>query len=125
MAAAELAKIFTTPKIVEIPSEPVETDDEHKNMLKNAPRSLVCTELKCQVCNDKSGSPLPDGKVVKVLTSFYAGPGISPWDAMLNNIGYLVCENPECQSIIEEMAKKFSAACKALGIAGISRSRLG
>ena len=119
MAAVEVVN----PKI-ELASEPVVSIDEHKNNMGNcSPRNLVCTKLTCQVCKANNGDPLPDGKVVKVLTCYYAGPNISSMNAMMSNIGYLVCENPECQSIIDMMIEKFSAACKALGFAGISRSR--
>ena len=118
MAAVEVINS----KIVEIPSEPVVTIDEHKeNMRIYSPRNLVCTKLTCQVCKANKGDPLPDGKVVTVLTCYYAGPSISSMNAMLNNIGYLVCEDKTCQDAIDAKIAKFSAACKALGFAGISR----
>ena len=118
MAAVEVANT----KIIELASEPVVSTDEHKeNMRTYAPRNLVCTKLTCQVCKANKGDPLPDGKVVTVLTCYYAGPNISSMNAMMSNIGYLVCENPKCQSVIDTWIEMFSAACKALGFAGLSR----
>ena len=115
MAAVEVVN----PKIVEIPSEPVVTIEEHKNNIRIcSPRNLVGTKLTCQVCKANKGDPLPDGKVV---TCWYAGPSISSMNAMLNHIGYLVCEDKTCQDAIDAKIAKFSAACKALGFAGISR----
>jgi len=118
MAAVEVANT----KIIELASEPVVTTDEHKeNMRTYAPRNLVCTKLTCQVCKANKGDLLPDGKVVTVLTCYYAGPSISSMNAMMNNIGYLVCEDKTCQDVIDTKIAKFSSACKALGFAGISR----
>jgi len=117
MAAVEVIN----PKI-ELVSEPVVTIDKHKeNMRTYAPRNLVCTKLTCQVCKANKGDLLPDGKVVTVLTCYYAGPGKDPREALMSNIGYLVCENPKCQSVIDTWIEMFSAACKALGFAGLSR----
>jgi hypothetical protein len=118
MAAVEVVNS----KIVEIPSEPVVTTDEHnENIRIYSPRNLVRTKLTCQVCKANNSDPLPNGKVVKVLTCYYAGPNISSMNAMMSNIGYLVCEDMTCQDAIDAKIAKFSAACKALGFAGISR----
>ena len=118
MAAVEVVN----PKIVEIPLGAVVTIEEHKENIRIcSPRNLVCTKLTCQVCKANKGDPMPDGKVVTVLTCWYAGPSISSMNAMLNNIGYLVCEDMTCQDAIDAKIAKFSAACKALGFAGISR----
>ena len=103
------AKIIEFIEFMELASEPY------------APRDLRRTKLTCQVCKANKGDPLPDGKVVTVLTCYYAGPGIESMNALLNNIGYLVCEDKTCQDDIDAKIAKFSAACKALGFAGISR----
>ena len=117
MAAVEVANT----KIIELASEPVVTIDKHKeNMRTYAPRNLVCTKLTCQVCKANKGDLLPDGKVVTVLTCYYAGPGMAQ-RALIDSIGYLVCENPKCQSVVDTWIEMFSAACKALGFAGLSR----
>jgi hypothetical protein len=106
---------------VELVSEPVVTIDEHKeNMRKYSPCNLVRTRLTCDVCQTNNGDQR-EGKVVEVQTCFFGGPGIDAWNAMMSNIGYLVCKNPECQRVIDTKIEKFSAACKALGFAGISR----
>ena len=80
------------------------------DMLLCSPRNLDNTKLKCDLCNN-----------TEVITCYYAGPCISKMSASFDNIGYIVCENKECRAIIKTRIETFTAACNALGLAGLAR----